>query len=53
MPTVAYLMGINEDSYKNTSFWRNLLNIKKDFAVLANKQYVGEAASDNKLYILK
>lgn len=43
MPTVAYLMGINEASYINTVFGRNLLNTKQDFAVLANKQYVGEA----------
>ncbi|KGP74923.1 phosphoglycerol transferase [Desulfosporosinus sp. Tol-M] len=43
MPTIAYLMGIMEDSYQNTVFGRNLLNTKKDFAVLANKQYVGKA----------
>jgi len=49
MPTLAYLMGINETSYKNTVFGRNLLNTKKDFAVLANKQYVGEAADNEEL----
>ncbi|KUO72846.1 MAG: phosphoglycerol transferase [Desulfosporosinus sp. BRH_c37] len=49
MPTVAYLMGINEASYKNTVFGRNLLNTNKDFAVLANKQYVGEAANNEEL----
>lgn len=49
MPTVAYLMGIKEDSYQNTVFGRNLLNTKKDFAVLSNKQYVGEAASNDEL----
>jgi phosphoglycerol transferase MdoB-like AlkP superfamily enzyme len=42
MPTIAYLMGIMEESYQNTVFGRNLLNTKKDFAVLANKQYVGK-----------
>ncbi|MDR3541247.1 MAG: LTA synthase family protein [Desulfosporosinus sp.] len=45
MPTVAYLMGINEASYKNTAFGRNLLNTQKNFAVLANKHYVGEAVN--------
>jgi len=27
-------------------FGRNLLNTKKDFAVLANRQYVGKAEND-------
>jgi len=49
MPTVACLMGINEESYKKTVFGRNLLNTSKDFAVLANKEYVGEAASNDEL----
>lgn len=49
MPTVAYLMGINEESYRRTVFGRNLLNTNKDFAVLADKQYVGEAASNDEL----
>ncbi len=43
MPTIAYLMGVNEDRYKNTVFGRNLLNTTKDFAVLSNRQYMGEA----------
>jgi len=43
MPTIAYLMGINEERYSNTVFGRNLLNTKKDFAVLANRQYMGDA----------
>ncbi len=46
MPTVAYLMGIKEERYKNTVFGRNLLNTNKDFAVINNKQYLGEAASN-------
>jgi len=46
MPTVAYLLGINEESYKNTVFGRNLLNTNKNFAVLANRQYVGEATNN-------
>ncbi len=43
MPTIAYLLGINEDRYSNTVFGRNLLNTKKDFAVLANRLYMGES----------
>ena len=49
MPTVAYLMGVKENSYQSTAFGRNLLNTKKDFAVLANKQYLGEASSNDDL----
>ena len=49
MPTVAYLMGLKEESYKNTVFGRNLLNTNKDFAVLANKQFVGEAANNEEM----
>lgn len=45
MPTIAALMGLNENSYKNTAFGRNLLNTNKDFAVLDNKQYVGSAVT--------
>lgn len=41
-PTLAYLMGIKEDQYKTTAFGRNLLNTQKDFAVLANREYVGK-----------
>jgi len=47
LPTVAYIMGLDDNLYKNTALGRNLLNTKKDFAVLANKQYVGEAASND------
>ena len=45
MPTVASLMGIDENSYKFTAFGRNLLNTNKDFAVLANQQYVGKPST--------
>jgi len=49
MPTVAYLMGIKEASYQNTVFGRNLLNTNKDFAVLSNRLYMGEAANNEEL----
>ena len=49
MPTVAYVMGIEEERYKNTVFGRNLLNTNKDFTVMDNKQYVGEATSNDDL----
>lgn len=45
LPTVGSLLGINENSYKNTAFGRNLLNTKKNFAILANRQFVGTPSS--------
>lgn len=41
-PTLAYLMGIPKEQYKDTVFGRNLLNTQKNFAVLANREYVGD-----------
>lgn len=46
LPTVSYLMGIEKDEYVNTAMGRNLLNTGKDFAVLADGQFVGTAASE-------
>ncbi|WP_242966712.1 LTA synthase family protein [Desulfosporosinus sp. FKA] len=46
LPTIASLMGISEKTYQNTAFGRNLLNTHKNFAVLANKEYVGQASSE-------
>lgn len=44
-PTLAYLMGIPEEQYKDTTFGRNLLNTQKSFAVLANGEFIGKSAS--------
>ncbi|WP_291300639.1 hypothetical protein [Desulfosporosinus sp. BICA1-9] len=41
MPTIAYLMGVNEDRYNNTVMGRNLLNTKKEFAVLSSRLFMG------------
>lgn len=46
LPTIAYAMGIDEGQYGNTAMGRNLLNTGKDFAVLADGQYVGIAANE-------
>ncbi|SMC51943.1 LTA synthase family protein [Sporomusa malonica] len=46
LPTVAYLMGVDEEAYGHTAMGRNLLNTGKDFAVLADGQFVGYAASE-------
>lgn len=47
MPTICYLLGVDPNKYANTTIGRNLLNTNKDFAVLANKQYVGKEVSQS------
>lgn len=46
MPTLCYLMGVEEDKYLNTTMGRNLLKTNKSFAVLTNRTYVGDPASE-------
>lgn len=46
MPTLAYLMGVDSNEYEGTVMGRNLLNTKKDFAVLSSGELVGTFASD-------
>lgn len=45
-PTLSYLMGINPSDYESTAIGRNLLNTKKNFAVLASGKYIGDKTSD-------
>lgn len=42
LPTVAYLMGIGEETYNRTAMGRNLVKTNKNFAVLSNGEVVGE-----------
>ncbi|MCM8711313.1 LTA synthase family protein [Clostridium sp. SYSU_GA19001] len=46
LPTLAYLFGIDKTDYEYTAIGRNLLNTKKNFAVLTNGSYIGEKSSD-------
>ncbi|NLI92454.1 MAG: LTA synthase family protein [Peptococcaceae bacterium] len=53
MPTLAYLFDLDQ-SYKKTALGRNLLNTKKNFAVLANREFIGTAANDSeKAFLIK
>ncbi len=54
MPTIAYLMGIDENSFKDTAMGRILVKTNRDFAVLNDYSYVGSAADEeNKKNALK
>lgn len=53
MPTILYLMGIENDKYINTAFGRNLLNTNKSFAPLTNLDVIGENLTDEEVEIYK
>lgn len=48
MPTLLSLMGVEKREYLNSAMGRNLLNTKKNFAVLANGNRVGSIDADEK-----
>ncbi|MCX7922653.1 MAG: LTA synthase family protein [Clostridia bacterium] len=41
LPTLSYLMGIDEKEHIHTAMGRNLLNTDKSFAIVKNGDYVG------------
>lgn len=43
LPTIAYLMGIEEEKYAYTALGRNLITTKRDYAVLADGTFIGES----------
>lgn len=48
LPTISYLMGIEEDKYISTALGRNLLNTNLDYVVLTNRSYRGTEISEEK-----
>lgn len=46
MPTLSYLMGIEEKEYENTAMGRNLLKTAKNFVVLCYGDFLGTAANE-------
>ncbi len=46
LPTLAYLMGVEDKEYEGTAMGRNLLNTKRDFVVLSSGEVVGTFSSD-------
>jgi phosphoglycerol transferase MdoB-like AlkP superfamily enzyme len=45
MPTILYLMGVDEKEYSNTAMGRNLLKTKKEYSVLSNGTFKGPPTS--------
>ena len=48
LPTIAYALGIDENKYKNTSIGRNLLNTKRNYALLNDGTIKGEETLSDK-----
>jgi lipoteichoic acid synthase len=46
MPTAAYLMGVDEEDYINTAMGRNLLKTNRNYTILSNGVFIGEAKSE-------
>ncbi|MDP4093220.1 MAG: LTA synthase family protein [Bacillota bacterium] len=43
LPTISYLMGVDENSIENTAMGRNLFNTGKNFAVMVDGTYIGDS----------
>jgi len=52
LPTIAYLMGIDQEKYSQTTLGRNLLTTSRDYAVLADGTFVG-ASADMQEHVIK
>lgn len=49
MPTLLYLLGVDNNVYQNTALGRNLLNTKRSYAVLTDKTIKGELTDKEKI----
>ncbi|EGT3616979.1 LTA synthase family protein [Clostridium perfringens] len=48
MPTLLYLLGVDNNVYQNTALGRNLLNTNRSYAVLTDKTVKGELTDKEK-----
>ncbi|WP_300260206.1 LTA synthase family protein [Clostridium sp.] len=48
MPTLLYLLGVDNNVYQNTALGRNLLNTKRSYAILTDKTIKGELTDKEK-----
>jgi phosphoglycerol transferase MdoB-like AlkP superfamily enzyme len=46
LPTVSYLMGVEESSYLKTAMGRNLLKTNRNFTILSNGKYIGDSSNE-------
>lgn len=48
MPTLLYLLGVDNNAYQNTALGRNLLNTNRSYAVLTDRTVKGELTDKEK-----
>lgn len=53
MPTLLYLLGVENEKYINTALGRNLLNTNKSFAALTNLDVVGDKLTEEEKEMYK
>lgn len=53
MPTLLYLLGIDENNYQNTAMGRNLLNTNRNYAILTDGTIKGTNLSEKDKKIIK
>ena len=53
MPTLLYLLGVENEKYINTALGRNLLNTNKSFAALTNLDVVGDNLTEEEKEMYK
>lgn len=53
MPTILYLLGIDNDKYINTAMGRNLLNTNRSYAIINDGTVKGDNLSEKDIEIIK
>lgn len=53
MPTLLYLLGVENEKYINTALGRNLLNTNKSFAALTNLDVIGDNLTEEEKEMYK
>lgn len=49
LPTIAYIMGIDEKEIESSAMGRNLFKTRKNFAVSAHSEFIGEASNQKEI----
>lgn len=52
MPTVAYLMGIDEKEFDHTAMGRILVKTNKDYTILATRKFIGNGTKEEEEHAL-
>lgn len=53
MPTLLYMMGVEEDKFKNSAMGKILVKTNKNYSVLTNRTLVGKASDEETAHAVK